>query len=85
MKDQVRQDRWTPSEFSVLIGVSVRTLKRWHDVGKLVANTLPSGRRFYTREHYARCFGPDQKSDSKFDMEAGDVYAQDDPDSEAKP
>lgn len=50
-------DRWTPAEFSMLAGVSVRTLKRWHDSGKLVANVLPSGRRFYTRSQYDACFG----------------------------
>lgn len=48
---------WTPKEFAALLNVSVRTLKRWHDSGKLVACQKPSGRRFYTKAHYARCFG----------------------------
>jgi predicted site-specific integrase-resolvase len=38
-----------PSEVAKLLKVSLLTLKRWHDSGKLVAKILPNGRRFYTK------------------------------------
>lgn len=55
MQDKNTEKRWSPAEFAALVGVSVRTLKRWHDSGKLVAGSYPSGRRFYTQAHYEEC------------------------------
>ena len=40
------------SEFSDLIGMSIRTLERWDKSGDLVAFRTPRGRRYYTDEHY---------------------------------
>lgn len=40
------------SEFSDLIGMSIRTLERWDKEGDLVAFRTPRGRRYYTDEHY---------------------------------
>ena len=37
-----------PHEFAEKIGVSVKTLQRWDNSGKLPAKRTPSGHRFYT-------------------------------------
>ena len=39
---------YKPAVFSVLIGVSVKTLQRWDNSGKLVAKRTPTNRRYYT-------------------------------------
>ena len=39
---------YKPAVFSVLIGVSVKTLQRWDKSGKLVARRTPTNRRYYT-------------------------------------
>lgn len=39
-----------PAVFSVLIGVSVRTLQRWDVSGKFKARRTPTNRRYYTEE-----------------------------------
>ena len=39
---------YKPSVFAALIGVSVRTLHRWDNNGKLVAKRTPSNHRYYT-------------------------------------
>lgn len=49
--------RCGPADFAGIMGVSERTLRRWHVSGKLPAGELPSGRRFYTERHYAACGG----------------------------
>ena len=41
---------YTSKEFAHIIGVNVKTLKRWHDSNKLVAKILPNGRRYYIQE-----------------------------------
>ena len=41
-----------PKEMSELLGVSVKTLQRWDQEGKLTAYRNPSGRRYYTKEQY---------------------------------
>ena len=42
------------SEFSALIGMSIRSLERWDKEGDLVAFRTPRGRRYYTDEHYKK-------------------------------
>lgn len=49
--------RCAPGVFAAMIGVAVKTLQRWDRNGKLPAGHYPSGRRFYTAEHYAACGG----------------------------
>ena len=39
-------------KFSKLVGVTVRTLQRWDDGGKLVSHKTATGRRFYTESQY---------------------------------
>lgn len=69
-KDGAR--RWSPRDFARMIGVSTRTLSRWDSSGSLKAARLPSGRKFYTAEHYAACGG----DASAFDPERSDGHGQ---------
>lgn len=41
---------YKPNAAAHLLGVSVRTLQRWDNDGRLVANRTPANRRFYTQE-----------------------------------
>ena len=43
---------YKPKQFSKMLGVSIKTLQRWDNDGKLIANRNPSNRRFYTHEQY---------------------------------
>lgn len=43
------RDLIRPREAAALIGVAVRTLKRWDDQGYLVSVRTPTGHRFYRR------------------------------------
>lgn len=45
-------NNYKPNEFAEMIGVSVKTLQRWDNEGKLKAFRNPSNRRFYTDEQY---------------------------------
>lgn len=45
--------RIKPRKMARLLGVSVRTLKRWDKDGSLPAHRTPSNRRYYTEEQYA--------------------------------
>lgn len=54
-----KQDLLTSTEFAKAIGVSVVTLKRWHESGVLKAYLVePTGRKKYTTQqiddYYAR-------------------------------
>jgi predicted site-specific integrase-resolvase len=40
-----------PQQFARIIGVSVKTLQRWDNEGKLKAYRTLSDRRYYTEEH----------------------------------
>lgn len=39
-------------EFSEMLGVTVKTLQRWDNDGKLIAYRTPTNRRYYTQEQY---------------------------------
>lgn len=41
-----------PKEFASMLGVSVITLQRWDNEGKLIAYRNPKGRRYYTETQY---------------------------------
>ena len=45
-------DIYKPNEFAALMGVSVKTLQRWDNDGKLKAYRSPSDWRYYTHKHY---------------------------------
>lgn len=53
--------RCNTSTFAKLIGVTMKTLQRWDADGKLKAGRYPSGRRFYTEEHYRACGGDPER------------------------
>ena len=48
---------YKPHEFAKLLGVTVKTLQRWDNTGRLKAHRSPSNRRYYTDEHYRHCMG----------------------------
>lgn len=43
---------YKPQEFAEMIGVSVKTLQRWDNEGKLKAYRTPTDRRYYTHKQY---------------------------------
>lgn len=43
---------YKPNEFAEMIGVSVKTLQRWDNDGKLKAFRSPTDRRYYTHKQY---------------------------------
>lgn len=45
-------EHYKPKEFAELLGISVITLQRWDNAGKLKAFRTPTNRRYYTYEQY---------------------------------
>ena len=45
------------NEMSQKLGVSIKTLQRWDNSGKLKAKRTPTGRRYYTEEQYLYYMG----------------------------
>lgn len=50
------------TEFSKLIGVSIRTLQRWDKSGKLIPIKSPSGHRYYSHKQYLDYINPDKSN-----------------------
>lgn len=48
---------YKPQEFAEMIGVSVKTLQRWDNEGKLKAYRTPTDRRYYTHKQYVDYIG----------------------------
>ena len=48
---------YKPKDFAEMIGVSVKTLQRWDNEGKLKAYRNPSNRRYYTHNQYIEYMG----------------------------
>ena len=48
----LKNNNYKPNEFAELLNVSVRTLQRWDNEGKLKAFRTPTNRRYYTYEQY---------------------------------
>ena len=48
---------YKPKEFAELLNVSILTLQRWDNTGKLKAFRTPTNRRFYTYEQYKEFMG----------------------------
>ena len=48
---------YKPKEFAELLNVSVLTLQRWDNTGKLKAYRTPTNRRYYTYEQYQNYIG----------------------------
>ena len=48
---------YKPKEFAKMLHVTVTTLQRWDNEGKLIAYRNPKGRRFYTHRQYEEYMG----------------------------
>ncbi|MCB2289612.1 MerR family DNA-binding transcriptional regulator [Clostridium sp. CS001] len=48
---------YKPHEFADMIGISVKTLQRWDNDGKLIAIRNPSNRRYHTHNQYVEYMG----------------------------
>ena len=47
---------YKPKEFSLLLGVCVKTLQRWDNIGLLKAKRSLTNRRYYTQEDVDKYF-----------------------------
>ena len=56
---------YKPKEFAEMLNVTVKTLQRWDNDGKLNAYRNPKGRRFYTHNQYEEYMGIANKSVGK--------------------
>ncbi|MDK0984109.1 helix-turn-helix domain-containing protein [Clostridium perfringens] len=56
---------YKPKEFAELLNVSVITLQRWDEDGKLKAFRTPINRKYYTYEQYLEYIGIYKETDSR--------------------
>ena len=56
---------YKPQIFAEMIGVSVKTLQRWDNEGKLKAFRTPTDRRYYTHDQYLNYMGMGNTSKGK--------------------
>lgn len=56
---------YKPNEFAELLNVSVITLQRWDNSGKLKAFRSPTNRRYYTYEQYLEYKGVNKKDNDR--------------------
>lgn len=56
---------YKPKEFAEMIGVSVKTLQRWDNEGKLKAYRTPTDRRYYTHKQYVDYMGESNSKHGK--------------------
>lgn len=56
---------YKPKEFAELLNVSVITLQRWDNEGKLNAFRTPTNRRYYTYEQYLEYIGVHKETDDR--------------------
>jgi len=61
----IGMNMYKPQEFAEMIGVSVKTLQRWDNVGKLKAFRNPSNRRYYTHKQYVDYIGEGNSKNGK--------------------
>lgn len=53
---------YKPKDLAALLGVTVRTLQRWDNDGKLKAYRNPKNRRYYTHEQYEELMGIEKEN-----------------------
>ena len=58
-------NNYKPNEFAEMIGISVKTLQRWDNEGKLKVKRTPIGRRYYTHQQYAEYIRESNSSHGK--------------------
>ena len=56
---------YKPKDFAELLGVSVKTLRRWDREGSLKANRTPTDGRYYTCDHYLQFKGINIEHDER--------------------
>ncbi|MCC0662016.1 IS607 family transposase [Clostridioides sp. ZZV14-6044] len=56
---------YKPKEFAELLNMSVITLQRWDNDGKLKAFRTPTNRRYYTHEQYLEYTGIHKETDNR--------------------
>ena len=56
---------YKPKEFAELLNVSVITLQRWDEDGKLKAFRTPTNRKYYNYEQYLEYTGTHKETDSR--------------------
>lgn len=65
-------EMYKPNEFAEMLGVSVKTLQRWDNDGKLIAFRNPANRRYYTHNQYLEYIG---KMSTNEDVRKTVIYA----------
>ena len=55
-------NKYRPHEFAKKIGVSVKTLRRWDTVGKLIAKRTLSNHRYYDDSDFNKLYGIPEKA-----------------------
>ena len=58
-------NHYKPHEFADMVGVSVKTLQRWDNDGKLKAHRTPADRRYYTHKQYVDYVGENPAAKGK--------------------
>ena len=56
---------YKPNEFAEMIGITVKTLQRWDNDGKLKAFRTPTDRRYYTHKQYVDYMGDSNNKGGK--------------------
>ena len=56
---------YKPREFAEMLGISIKTLQRWDNEGKLRANRSPTDRRYYTHKQYVDYMGEGENKTGK--------------------
>lgn len=65
------EKRYKPGEFAQLVNRTVGTLRKWDREGKLVAERMPSGHRYYTEEHLSQALNIERKAPQAYNV----IYA----------
>lgn len=65
------EKRYKPGEFAKLVNRTVGTLRKWDREGKLRAERMSSGHRYYTDEHLTQALNIERKSPDTYNV----IYA----------
>lgn len=65
------EKRYKPGEFAKLVNRTVGTLRKWDREGKLTAERMPSGHRYYTDEHLTEALNIERKQPETYNI----IYA----------
>lgn len=65
------EKRYKPGEFARLVNRTVGTLRKWDREGRLTAERMPSGHRYYTDEHLSQALNIERKTPQTYNV----IYA----------